>query len=165
MQISKQQFSDDEGEADGPLAPLPDEAEVIEGDDEDQDDTAASTQRETSAALVKDSEPPSKLPSPKPHPLSMMTLPPAADTPQEEEELDAALKPQGPDDEVVMGIVLHDVDKLNGADEMDLDMSGLGPDGLGLAASHSLSQIADGDGLLGGPLMDNTSDPFAEGND
>ncbi|KAI6118973.1 hypothetical protein EV401DRAFT_2209851 [Pisolithus croceorrhizus] len=44
----KQQFSDDEEGADEPLAPLPDEPEVIEGDEDmDQDEPAASVPPET----------------------------------------------------------------------------------------------------------------------
>ncbi|KAL0951460.1 hypothetical protein HGRIS_008148 [Hohenbuehelia grisea] len=157
-----QQFSDDEGEVDEPLVPLIDEVEVLDGDDDDQDDAATSTQREASTALPKDSEPPSKVPSPKPqpHPLSMMSLPPTSEAqtpvPQQpgEEELDAALNPQTADDSTAgMDISMDDATQL--------DMSGLGPDGLGLEEAHDLSQMEPADALLGGPLMDNTDDPFA----
>jgi hypothetical protein len=44
---------------------------------------------------------------------------------------------------------------------LELDISGLGPDGLQLVAAHDLSQLGPQDALLGGPLMDEGEDPFA----
>ncbi|KZV70956.1 hypothetical protein PENSPDRAFT_752091 [Peniophora sp. CONT] len=78
-----QNFDDDEGGVDEPLAPLPDEPEVIEDDEEAQDETAAATPAATPAApeaisraasesdLKPESNAESKAVSPKPHPLSM----------------------------------------------------------------------------------------------
>lgn len=43
---------------------------------------------------------------------------------------------------------------------MELDLSGLGPDGLVLEGAHNLSQIEDGDNLMGGATMDTSMDPF-----
>lgn len=45
---------------------------------------------------------------------------------------------------------------------VELDMSSLGPDGLGLEGTHDLSQMEETDLLIGGPMMPETSDPFAE---
>ncbi|KAJ8522015.1 hypothetical protein ONZ45_g1402 [Pleurotus djamor] len=148
-----QQFSDDEGGADEPLAPLPDEPEAVEGDDEgDQEDgVPPAINREDSTAPPKESEPPSKLPSPKPQ-LTMSLQP--ADTPDDAgDELDASLKPM----DVSM-------EKLEGGDGMEIDMTGLGPDGLDLDG-HSLAQMDAADALLGGPILDQTDDdPFTTTN-
>jgi len=43
---------------------------------------------------------------------------------------------------------------------MQLDMSGLGPDGLELEGAHDMSQLDGDDALMGGPMMDSTMDPF-----
>jgi len=144
-----QQFSDDEGEVDEPLAPLPDEPEVIDGDEDlEQDETR------NDAGQVKDltdmdtnlDDPPSKVPSPKPQ--LMMLQSSVDDETQDPIELDSSLKPL-------------DSDK-TGVEGLELDISGLGPDGLQLESTHDLSQLDGPDGLIGGPLMEDSIDPFAD---
>lgn len=43
----------------------------------------------------------------------------------------------------------------------DIDMSGLGPDGMAFEGAHDLNQIESGDDILGGPVMDDSVDAFA----
>ncbi|KAJ7492152.1 hypothetical protein FB451DRAFT_518712 [Mycena latifolia] len=147
-----QNFSDDEGEADEPLAPLPDDVEVVEGDEEDQDEAAAAPAPipDTAEAVPAEEEPPSKPASPKPQ-LSMGLQPDDSET---NDALDESLKTMEANMEE--GVDL-------GADEGLMDISALGPDGLGLEASDDLNQLDGDDALLGGPLqMDESVDPFAE---
>ncbi|KAJ7665223.1 hypothetical protein DFH06DRAFT_1470552 [Mycena polygramma] len=151
-----QHFSDDEGEADEPLAPLPDEVEVVEGDEEEQDETVAASAPppDTTEALVPDEEPPSKPSSPKPQ-LSM-GLQPSLDDPETNDALDQSLGAMETNMDQGVGVGLD-------ADEGLMDISSLAPDGLGLEASHDLTQMDGTDALLGGPLqMDESGDPFAE---
>ncbi|KAG6862177.1 hypothetical protein C0995_004259 [Termitomyces sp. Mi166 len=149
-----QQFSDDEGEVDEPLAPLPDEPEVIDGDEEDEalpENAPEETQAMEIVDTAQDEE--SKPPSPKPQ-LSM-TL---QDGPElEGDTLDASLKPMDEDMSVGLGLGNQSIS----GDGMELNMSGLGPDGLGLESSHNLSQLGGVDGLVGGQVMDDSTDPFA----
>ncbi|KAF8640917.1 hypothetical protein AX17_000565 [Amanita inopinata Kibby_2008] len=151
-----QQFSDDEGGADEPLAPLPDEPEVVEGDEEmDQDEQAVNgaepVQLETGAATAPLQEDmPSKPPSPKPQ-LSLLSsndqgVDNTADV------LDASLKPM----EEGVGNA-EDVKSVVG--EMELEISVLGPDGL---KSHDLAEMDGTDALVGGSLMDENVDSFAK---
>ncbi|KAF7799318.1 hypothetical protein EIP86_010550 [Pleurotus ostreatoroseus] len=157
----KQQFSDDEGDGDQPLAPLPDEPEAVEGDDEmDQDETANSVAANTPAPISREVSEPlapkeeSKPASPKPHPLSMSFQPPSP-TPAPDDGLDDALKPA--DD--ALGIAVPDLT----ADSMNLDISGLGPDGEPFEGANDLSQLQASDPILGGPLLDQEAmeeDPF-----
>ncbi|KAG6832523.1 hypothetical protein H0H92_000152 [Tricholoma furcatifolium] len=146
-----QQFSDDEGEVDEPLAPLPDEPEVIDGDEEDEalpENVVEETQATEIIDATQDEE--SKPPSPKPQ-LSMSL--------QDNSELDAldtSLKPMDED----LGVTLGMNDQSISGDGMELDMSGLGPDGLGLEDSHDLSQLGGVDVLVGGQTMDASADPF-----
>jgi len=161
----KQQFSDDEGETDQPLAPLPepDEVEVVEGDEEmDQDEAATSVAPETTTVSREVSEPVAfdpkeeevKPPSPKPHPLSISFQPPSP-TPVPEDTLDESLKPPGGELDAAVG-----ADGLGGG--MSLDMSQIGPDGEPFEGAHDLSQLQSTDALLGGALMDEAmDDPFA----
>jgi hypothetical protein len=44
---------------------------------------------------------------------------------------------------------------------VELDISALGPDGLGLQGTD-LTQLDPSDGLVGGPLLDQTNDPFGQ---
>ncbi|KAF9477525.1 hypothetical protein BDN70DRAFT_881092 [Pholiota conissans] len=153
-----QQFSDDEDEADEPLAPLPDEPEVVEGDEDEQDETRNEA---SEIPQVKDlgdmdtnqDDPPSKAHSPKPQ-LMMLGTGNDDDT-QDIGGLDASLKPLDDGDEN---------DKQVLEEGLELDISGLGPDGLQLEGSHDLSQLDGPDGLIGGPLMDESADPFATGD-
>ncbi|KAH8099398.1 hypothetical protein BXZ70DRAFT_297318 [Cristinia sonorae] len=155
-----QQFSDDEGETDQPLAPLPDadDPEVIEGDDEmDQDDVpnrdsavpdTTPVSRAESEMAVSKAEDDSKPASPKPHPLSVSFQPPSP-TPADEDVLDEALQPIPTEDVVISG-------------DITLDLADMGPDGEPFEGTEDLSQLQAGDDILGGPLMDNSlTDPFA----
>ncbi|KAJ7654722.1 hypothetical protein B0H17DRAFT_956864 [Mycena rosella] len=150
-----QHFSDDEGEADEPLAPLPDDVEVVEGDEEDQDEPVAvpAPIPDAAEAVPAEEEPPSKPSSPKPQ-LSMGLQPP--DDSETNDVLDASLKTMEANMEDGVGVGLD-------TDEGLMDISSLAPDGLGLEESHDLSQLDADDVLLGGPLqMDESVDPFAE---
>ncbi|KAG6867914.1 hypothetical protein C0993_009544 [Termitomyces sp. T159_Od127] len=147
-----QQFSDDEGEVDEPLAPLPDEPEVIDGDEEDEPLPPESIQVTGIVDPAQDEE--SKPPSPKPQ-LSM-TL--QDGTELDGDPLDASLKAMDEDMSVGLGL---DNQNMSG-DGMELDMSGLGPDGLGLESSHNLSQLEAVDALVGRQVIDATTDPFAQ---
>jgi len=126
-----QQFSDDEDGADEPLAPLPDDPEVGEGDEEMEQEeqpangveSAQPGTRAPSAPLQEDTQPP----SPKPHLSLENTIDTVVDNTLD--TLDAALNPEVGD----------------GDEGIELALSGLGPDGLPIA-----------DPLVGGPLMDQT---------
>ncbi|KAJ7110315.1 hypothetical protein C8R43DRAFT_163779 [Mycena crocata] len=151
-----QHFSDDEGGADEPLAPLPDEVEVVEGDDEDQDEPAVAAQLPDAAeAVAPEEEPISKPSSPKPQ-LSMGLQPPSDMIDSETQDLDESLKTMEANMAEGVGVGLD-------TEEGIMDMSALAPDGLGLEATHDLAQMDDNDELLGGPMqMDDSVDPFAE---
>ncbi|KAJ7922905.1 hypothetical protein B0H13DRAFT_1982256 [Mycena leptocephala] len=154
-----QHFSDDEGEVDEPLVPLPDEVEVVEGDEEDQDEkdetaAAPAPAPDTTEAPAPEEEPPSKPPSPKPQ-LSM-GLEPSEDLLDEnnDDALDESLKAMESNMDQGVGVGLD-------TDEGLMDISSLAPDGLGLEGSHDLTQLDETDALLGGPLqMDESDDPF-----
>ncbi|KAH9927966.1 uncharacterized protein BXZ73DRAFT_78418 [Epithele typhae] len=173
-----QQFSDDEGEADEPLAPIQPEdlVEVVDGDDEDADEGAGSQAPDapTPGALSRDvSEPASAVggnelskpatPQPgahKPHPLSVSFQPPTPPSMPEEEvdeglaEADAltARPPPDGDEGEDGGVDL--------GDGMSLDLGDVGPDGAGFEGD--LSQMQADDALLGGPMLDDEmGDPFA----
>ncbi|TBU63574.1 hypothetical protein BD310DRAFT_869560 [Dichomitus squalens] len=151
----KQQFSDDEGEADQPLAPIqPEElVEVVEGDDDmDQDDAANSNVPETTSGLVsrdvsepapvrpKDgsgdtSAPQSKPASPKPHPLSISFQPPTPTPAPEDVDdglQDALLPPEtGGDEDGGLDEGGLDVGPLDGGVDVDVDAIG-GDEGMSL---------------------------------
>ncbi|KAF8913052.1 hypothetical protein CPB84DRAFT_1742451 [Gymnopilus junonius] len=157
-----QQFSDDEGEVDEPLAPLPDEPELVEGDDdleqeEPRNDNAQVKDLEGADMDANQDEPPSKVPSPKPQ--LMMQSSTEDESRDQSEGLDASLKP-------IEGTMTIDVgdehEKGVDVEGLELDISGLGPDGLQLEGAHDLSQLDGPDALIGGPLMDDTVDPFSE---
>ncbi|KAF8846192.1 hypothetical protein BDN67DRAFT_1006664 [Paxillus ammoniavirescens] len=166
----KQQFSDDEEEADEPLAPLPDEPEVVEGDEDmDQDEPAASVVPDTeipthdvtetnSVIQEAPSEPQTKPPSPTPPVLSLQQTEPVLAVDEATDILDASFKALDGDMNVNIGV---DEDA-NQEDVGELDMSILGPDGTSYEGVHDLSQMDGGDALLGGPLMVNAEDPFAQ---
>lgn len=156
-----QQFSDDEGDVNEPLAPLPDEPEVVEGDEDvEQEDASQSIQpepvsRDMSEPMIPKDELPSKVSSPKPHPLSISFQPPLASE-QVGDGLDNPLQGLGDDltDQVDVG------DTLGTTDLVDLDLSQLGPDGTGFEATGDLTEMDPGDNLLvGGDILD--TDPFA----
>ncbi|KAJ3530331.1 hypothetical protein NMY22_g8617 [Coprinellus aureogranulatus] len=139
-----QHFSDEEAE-DEPLAPLPDEPEIVEGDDDmDQDETQAPSRAEPATkegteveAGTETGAEDSKAPSPKPEPLAL-----------DREET------QQPDDDAAEG-------EEKEPETMQLDMSSIGPDGLPLDG-NDLSQLTPSDGLVGGVAMDQSVDPFAD---
>ncbi|KAI1786886.1 hypothetical protein LXA43DRAFT_746295 [Ganoderma leucocontextum] len=181
----KQQFSDDEGEADEPLAPIQPEdlVEVVEGDDDMEQDEAANSNA-TPGPMSRDvsepaplqsqneslgdiSAPQSKPPTPKPHPLSISFQPPTPTPGPEDVDdglHDALMPPQagGEDEGELGGGPLDGGDLSMGGDEgMSLDMGGMGPDGEQFEGAD-LSQLQSADPLLGGPLMDESmGDPFA----
>ncbi|KAF8642034.1 hypothetical protein AX16_009755 [Volvariella volvacea WC 439] len=130
-----QQFSDDEGGVDEPLAPLPDEPEVQEGDDEMDQDEPADTETQT-AGREATQDAASKAPSPKPSRLI--------------QEGDISQNADLGEDEG---------GKL-GTASLSLDISSLGPDGLQLESAQNLSQIDEADALMGGTIMDATLDSF-----
>ena len=107
--------------------------------------------RDASEPLVPKEE--SKPASPKPHPLSVSFQPPSP-TPAPDDGLDDALKPIEDD---ISGVVPEI------SADMDLDISGLGPDGEAFEGAGDLSQLQASDSLLGGPLLDDTmdDDPFS----
>ena len=146
------QFDDEEGDMDEPLAPLPDDPEVVEGDDDEQEETRNEAIQHKDVDM--DDRPSEMPPSPKPQ-LTLV---------QSNSELDVTVN-------VVDGLN-HDPSlnldaSMGGAGvdddkkELELDISGLGPDGLQLGGAHDLSQLDPQDALLGGPLMDEARDPFA----
>ncbi|KAJ8083726.1 hypothetical protein AAF712_000660 [Marasmius tenuissimus] len=162
------EFLDDDGGVDEPLAPLPDEPEVVDVEDDDQEEKDAP---ETQPATQPATEPPSreperepeldvsKPPSPKPQ-LTMTTAGETASMTVDEtgDDLgDTTLKAMDTDtDAGGIGSVL------DAEPGMQLDMTGLAPDGLALEGEHDLSQMEGADPLLGGPIMDSTMDPFSE---
>ncbi|KAF4623436.1 hypothetical protein D9613_002159 [Agrocybe pediades] len=152
-----QHFSDDEGEVDEPLAPLPDEPDVGEGDEDEADENKAegapAKDSEAPEADVNQDEPPSKAPSPKPQ----LMLQSGEEEPQDADGLDASLKPL--DTAMVDG---DDNEKDEQMEGLELDISALGPDGLQLEGAHDLSQLDSSDALIGGNLIDDSIDPFSE---
>jgi hypothetical protein len=159
-----QQFSDDEGDVNEPLAPLPDEPEVVEGDEDvEQEDPAQSVppegiSRDTSEPILPKDEIPSKISTPKPHPLSI-SFQPSLPSEQEDDGLGGAL--QGLDD---LNDPVNVGDPLVSAvtDLVDLDLSQLGPDGTAFDAGGDLTQIEPTDSILGADMLDAgmTDDPF-----
>lgn len=157
---AEQQFSDDEGDVNEPLAPLPDEPEVVEGDEDvEQEDASQSVQpdpasRDMSEPIIPKDELPSKVSSPKPHPLSISFQPPLASE-QVDDGLDNPLQGLGDDltDTVDVG------NTLGTTDLVDLDLSQLGPDGTGFEATGDLTEMDPGDILVAGDILD--TDPFA----
>lgn len=149
-----QHFSDDEGEVDEPLAPLPDELEVVdgvEGDDDLEQDVGDATQNKELTDMDQNvDDPPSKLSSPKPQLRIMSSSLSGIETRDSVDGLDASLK---------LDADMDDIDK-KANDDLELDISGLGPDGLQLESAHDLSQLGGPDGLMGGSLMDDSIDPF-----
>jgi hypothetical protein len=161
-----QQFSDDEGDVNEPLAPLPDEPEVVEGDEDvEQEDPTHSAppepiSRDMSEPMIlpKDSELPSKVCSPKPHPLSISFAPDLAPE-QADDGLSGAL--QGLEDELAAQVDV--TDPLVPTDLVDLDLSQLGPDGTAFGDAADLTQLQSADSILGGDMVLDTSipdDPF-----
>lgn len=160
------QFSDDEEEADEPLAPLPDEPEVVEGDEDmDQDEPVASaapdaTHDATETNFVNQevpSEPQTKPSSPTPPALSLQPTEPILTVDEGADILDASFKAL--DAGITVGVDVHE--DANQEEVGGLDISVLGPDGTPYEGVHDLVQLDGANGLLGGSLMDDAGDPFA----
>lgn len=146
---------------------MPDEPEAVEGDDEMEDEPPTATgpehapqyQPEISTQKEGLETPPSKPSSPKTQPLSMSLQSSSIHSAEhQEDDLDASLKPL--DNGMDGGVDV--AEKLDPGDGIELDISALGPDGLDLEGSHDLSQLDGNDAIMGGPLMDESMDPFAE---
>ncbi|KAI0003768.1 hypothetical protein BJV74DRAFT_763998 [Russula compacta] len=159
-----QQFSDDEGDVNEPLAPLPDEPEVVEGDDDvEQEDATQSVppepiSRDISEPILPKEELPSKVSSPKPHPLSISFGPPLPSE-QGDDGLSGAL--QGLEDGLAGQVDV--ADPLGTTDLVDLDLSQLGPDGAAFDTTGDLTQLQAADSILGGDIVLDGSmpdDPF-----
>lgn len=160
------QFSDDEEEADEPLAPLPDEPEVVEGDEDmDQDEPVASAAPDTAHDAMETnfvnqeapSEPLTKPSSPTPPVLSLQQTEPILTVDEGADILGASFKALN--ESINVGVDVHenaDQEEVEG-----LDMSVLGPDGTPYEGVHDLGQLDGANGLLGGSLMDDAVDPFA----
>jgi mediator of RNA polymerase II transcription subunit 7 len=103
----------------------------------------------------------SKPPSPQPQLSMSLQTSSQLDIDLSLDTLDASLDPLDTDmahmANIDVGVTLGEKDGL-----VELDMTGLGPDGLGLESSHDLSQMDDADILVGGAMMPQTDDPFAE---
>ena len=166
--MARQQFSDDEGDVNEPLAPLPDEPEVVEGDEDvEQEDATQSiapepVSRDMSEPIVPKDELPSKVSSPKPHPLSISFQPPLASEQVGDDGLENPL--QGLEDDLTNQVDVGDTlgTTLGTTDLVDLDLSQLGPDGTAFEAAGDLTEMEPGDNLLGGDILDaSMADPFA----
>ncbi|KAH9960786.1 hypothetical protein BGW80DRAFT_1182085 [Lactifluus volemus] len=157
-----QQFSDDEGDVNEPLAPLPDEPEVVEGDEDvEQEDPAQSVppegiSRDTSEPILPKEELPSKVSSPKPHPLSI-SFQPTLPSEQDDDGLGGAL--QGLDD---LSDPVNVVDPLDPTVTGLLDLTQLGADETAFEGAGDLTQIEPTDSILGANILDAgiTDDPF-----
>jgi len=160
-----QQFSDDEGDVNEPLAPLPDEPEVAEGDDDVEPEDATQSvppepiSRDVSEPILPKEELPSKVSSPKPHPLSISFGPPLPSE-QADDGLSGAL--QELEDDLAGAVDV--ADPLGQTDLVDLGLSQLGPDGAAFEAAGDLTQLQSADDILGADIvLDATmsDDPFA----
>ena len=145
-----QHFSDDEGDVDEPLAPLPDEPEIGDEDLEQDEPRVIDATQNTDIELNVD-DPPSKLSSPKPQLRIMPSSLSGLETRDSVDGLDASLK---------LDADMDDDEDQKKDNDLELDISGLGPDGLQLESAHDLSQLDGPDGLMGGSLMDDSVDPF-----
>ncbi|KAL4070771.1 hypothetical protein J3A83DRAFT_3269815 [Scleroderma citrinum] len=164
----KQQFSDDEGGADDPLAPLPDEPEVVDGDEDmDQDEPTASMPPETEPPTVDvtetnslnqelPSEPQTKPPSPTPA-LSFRPVGSTLTSDETTDMFDASLK--------LVGDMNVDMGSTNPDDVGDLDMGVLDPDGTGFGDASNIDQMVGGDTLLEESLINTPGNHFVESLD
>ena len=122
------------------MAPLPDEPEVVDGDEEMEQDEQAAPETRAATAPQEDTQPL----SPKPQLLLGTSNDAAIDNTMD--VLDASLNP------------LSTEGGKAGEEGIELDLSGLGPDGL----PHDLSQVDGADSLVVGPLMDQSDNPFVK---
>jgi hypothetical protein len=138
---------------------------VVEGDEDvEQEDPTHSAppeaiSRDLSEPMLPKEELPSKVSSPKPHPLSISFAPDLAPEQADDDGLSGAL--QGLEDELAGQVVV--TDPLGPTDLVDLDLSQLGPDGTAFGAADDLTQLQSTDAILGGDMVLDTSipdDPF-----
>ena len=139
---------------------------MVEGDEDvEQEDPTHSAppepiSRDTSEPIIP-KELPSKVSTPKPHPLSMSFAPDLAPE-QADDGLSGAL--QGLEDELAGQVDVVVTDPLGTTDLVDLDLSQLGPDGTAFGAADDLTQLQSADSILGADMVLDTSiadDPFA----
>ena len=150
------------------MAPLPDEPEVVEGDEDvEQEDPTHSAPTEPISRDMSEpilpKELPSKVSTPKPHPLSISFAPDLAPE-QADDGLSGAL--QGLEDELVGQVDVVVPDSLDTTGLVDLDLSQLGPDGTTFGDAGDLTQLQSADSILGvgGDMVLDTSisdDPFS----
>ncbi|KZT30743.1 hypothetical protein NEOLEDRAFT_1174128 [Neolentinus lepideus HHB14362 ss-1] len=160
----KQQFSDEESEVDAPLAPLPDEPEVVEGDEEGEQEDAAP------APSVAPEAPPAEATetaapqgpvagqSPKVEANILSLEPATAPAEDANDALDDSLKPL--DSNIDTSVDMSDA--MNAENMEGLDLSQLPPDGTSFEDAQDLTQLQEADVLLGGSMMDQSDDPFSE---
>ena len=143
------------------MAPLPDEPEVAEGDDDVEPEDATQSvppepiSRDVSEPILPKEELPSKVSSPKPHPLSISFGPPLPSE-QADDGLSGALQELEDD-------LAGAADSLGQTDLVDLGLSQLGPDGAAFEAAGDLTQLQSADSILGADIvLDATmsDDPF-----
>jgi hypothetical protein len=137
---------------------------VVEGDEDvEQEDPAQSVppegiSRDTSEPILPKEELPSKVSSPKPHPLSI-SFQPTLPSEQDDDGLGGAL--QGLDD---LNDPVNVVDPLDPTVTglVDLDLTQLGADGTAFEDAGDLTQIEPTDSILGANILDAgiTDDPF-----
>jgi hypothetical protein len=134
---------------------------VVEGDEEEDPTNSAPPEpvsRDTSEPILPKEELPSKVLTPKPHPLSISFAPDIAPEPADD-GLSGAL--QGLEEELAGQVDV--TDPLGQTDLVDLDLSQLGPDGTAFSAAEDLTQLQSADGILGGDIVLDASipdDPF-----
>lgn len=122
---------------------------MVDGDEEETEEPKADqTQVKEVADDTNQDDPPSKVPSPKPEPELRLAQPDETDHDNSDmlKELDTTMDDMEEDKQ----------------GDLELNISGLGPDGLQLEGAHDLSQLDGPDGLIGGSLMDESTDPFAD---
>lgn len=139
---------------------------MVEGDEDvEQEDPTHSAppepiSRDLSEPILPKEELPSKVSSPKPHPLSISFAPDLVSEQADDSVLGSAL--QGLEDGLA-GQVVDVTDPLVPTDLVDLDLSELGPDGTAFGAAGDLTQLQSADSILGGDMVLDTSipdDPF-----
>ncbi|KIY50846.1 hypothetical protein FISHEDRAFT_71159 [Fistulina hepatica ATCC 64428] len=180
IKTEKVQLFDDhvEGEldVDEPLAPLPEDVVDVDEDEEDNDndndnDPAVNADAAPTAPAAGDNDAEQPEDSEQLNSHVQLSVPTVVDDAGDEgvdDNLDDVLKPRGdvllpPGEDVKMGE--GGADELMEGEGIQLDISGLGPDGLQVEGSHDLSQLGEDDALMGASgLMEDensSSDPFA----
>lgn len=139
---------------------------MVEGDEDvEQEDPTHSAPTEPvsrdQSEPILPKELPSKVSTPKPHPLSISFAPDLAPE-QADDGLSGAL--QGLEDELAGQVDVVVADSLGTTDLVDLDLSQLGPDGTAFGAADDLTQLQSADSILGPEMVLDTSipdDPFS----